>query len=656
MAQTITGGTWYEDFNYGYPYGLGAYRSYRKGIPAEFTFSGTEHTPRGALVSTKYARTSFAVHYLNAATDPNNIDTAAHAGAHNFSPYYLLYPPLQWGETQMITLNIVLTADGNLIYDRAFDGHRLDRFILLVNGKERHGVTHSAGHHWVTDTIPLRAGANRISWVMITTTYTPPTFRNGISVATTAPKVPRSFRLCRVSVQNVTVFPGGTVGNRGVPPYADLDAGATTTFTPRNGFRGQVRFRSYGTVGYKAKNAISNMLCLGTTTFQARSNTNAQALLLGNSSFTQNGAISFTHGGNDFPMELTTTGALTVEIPINTPQAVSSLIVPLKIVSFTMNTPFFVNGKPITPKYQDIQTTNVTTAGGYTYADPISVTSINHLLPVTPKYRWVATDIIGADDDQILSWPEHAGTAGLNWVSTAPYGPTIQPHEHFNDQTDDYNTYSRSVHFYSHNVEHMWLNMPATAFPTAVTNLTAFQPYTWMFVAMMHPLGHHHQEQVLGNTLLDSYLNGATPTDFTDSIDNNLDVTSNDGTGTNRSTIRFNANQATIACNSTTPLKRNWKHNNNPVVYTGTFMGAAANSSLIAYGQNYYQRINGPLGAGSNYQQGFLLGRAVNEYRRVFASTMTIFEVAFFNRNLTVAEIKRNSHYLMGVYKVEKYH
>ena len=66
--------------------------------------------------------------------------------------------------------------------------------------------------------------------------------------------------------------------------------------------------------------------------------------------------------------------ALTVEVPFNTPQLVTSLIRDLQTVSFTLSTPVFVNGKPVIPKYQGTQGITIGTAGTYTYADPVLVT------------------------------------------------------------------------------------------------------------------------------------------------------------------------------------------------------------------------------------------------------------------------------------------
>jgi hypothetical protein len=549
----------------------------------------------------------------------------------------------------MLTLDITLFADGTLTYDRAYDGHKNDRFLLMVNGRERRTVTHTAGHSWVTDSTLLRKGRNRISWVIKTATYVPPVTRNGVTVSTTPPTVSRSFRLCRFSIQNVNTFPGGTVGLRGAPVYIDLDATGTATFTGRRGARGQVSLRTNSTLGYKAKPAMASMNGAASVTFTLRSNTNAQCAMLGESLFGQTGAVSFSHAANDCPIEVNSTGALTVAVPFNTPQTVTSLIRNLQSVSLTMNTPVFIKGLPMMPKYQNTQVTNISTAGGYVYTDPVSPTSINHVYPIAaPKYRWVATDIAGADNAQVLTWPEHGGT-GPSWVSTTAYAPTINPHERYSDLTGTYTTYSRTVRFYSDNLDHMWLTMPANAFPTTVTNVTPFQPYSWVIVAMVHPMFAEEP-----NVILDAFLNGATPTDYSEQIEmDDVDIDVNDGTGGWRSTIRLQNEHAWLQSNNTTALYGRFVHNYKPVVYTGVFNGAS--SSLTGWGTNYMQKMSGSVGAGSNYQQGFVLGRRTNHYWRRNSSNMTVFEVAFYNRAISATETMVLSQYLMGVYKFDSY-
>jgi hypothetical protein len=662
VTQSIVSGTYSEDFNYGYPYN-NPLRPTRT-LPPQFVYNNAAATPSGYYVSSprfvKLGRAAYSLCYLSKAQEPNNIDLGAHSGAHNASPYYLLFPPLSWDECVLLELTITTTADGAaLTYDRSFDGVVGDRFLLLVNGKEQAVYHRTAGYNWTTDITYLRKGRNTIRWIVKTKKYTPPVLRNGTTVTNiTPPKVTRYFRLCRLSVTSVSVFPGGTVGNYGSPPYAELGSNAATdigsvTFAGRKGLRGKAVLKGYATVGYKAKSARSDITGVTTPTFTSRQNTNAKAAFFGDSAFGPTGAISFTHSAWDFQMELNTSGALTVEIPFNTPQNVSSLIRNLQSVALTMSAPVFVNGKPVTPRYQDTQNFSASTTGAYVYTDPVSPNNINHLLPITPTYRWITTDISGADDSQVTSWPEHV-TPATNpaWTSNAAYGPTVHPHERFVDREATYLTYSRTLHFYDFNGEHMWLSMPATAFPTTVTNVTPYQPYTWMFVAMLHPII-GGRDQAHTHTLLDAFPNSTTPPDYSQQIADDEYTLANDGTGAYRSTIMFQPGRALMSSNTSTTLVRPWIMNYKPCVYFGVFNGA--NSVLSAFGENYYQRITGPTGAGSNYQQGFMMGRTNGFFDRLNFTTMTLMETAFYNRVLTTVEQRKIADYLAAVYQFQRY-
>lgn len=662
MTQSIVSGTYSEDFNYGYPYNHPERPT--RTLPPQFTYNSSAITPRGNYATTsrfvKAGRAAFALCYLSKAVEPNNIDLGAHSGAHNASPYYLLFPAMSWNECVVLDMTITVTAEGAaLTYDRSFDGVVGDRYILLVNGKEQAVYHRSAGHNWTTDITYLRNGRNKIQWIFKTKVYTPPVTRNGTSITNiTPPKVTRYFRLCRLSVTSVSVFPGGTVGNFGSPPYAELGSNYTTdvctvSFTGRKGLRGKAVLKGYGTPGYKAKNARDDMAGVATATFAPRQSVNAKASFFGDSAFGPTGSISFTHSAWDCQLELTATGALTVEVPFDTPQTVTSLIRNLQSVSMTMSTPVFVAGKPITPKYQNIQAFTAATSGAYVYTDPVSPSSINHILPVTPTYRWITTDIGGADDSQVLSWPEHVTPASNPaWTSTMAYGPTVHPHERFVDREATYVTYSRTLHFTDHLGEHMWMSMPANAFPTTVTNVTPFQPYTWMIVAMLHPM--FTQDQSI--TLLDAYPNATTPADYSQQISDDEDTTLNDGTGNFRSTVKFTPpGRAILSGNVSTTLSRPWILNYKPCVYFATFGSTTSNSTLAAYGENYFQRIQGIAGSMSNYQQGFMMGRTNGQMNRRNLSTMTMFEVAFYNRALTTIEQRKVADYLAAVYQFQKY-
>lgn len=661
MTQSIVGQVYSEDFNYGYPY-TDPHRGFRT-LPPQFTYNHEAITARGVLrTSTRFqalGRNAFTMCYLSKALEPNNIDLGAHSGAHNAAPYYMLFPVMQWNEVVVLDFVInVLDDHSYMTYDRSFDGVAGDRFIVIVNGQERAVFHRTAGHGWTTDIVFLTKGRARVQWVVQTKKYVPPVTRSGTAVSTTAPNVPRYFRMCRLTVQNVSTFPGGTVGNYGTPVYAELGSQGSTsvstaTFVGRKGKRGQAAMKVYGTALYKGKNAVDNMVGGATTTFSPRQSVRATSAMFGLTAFGPTGNISLTHSGYDAQLELTSTGALTVEVPFNTPQAVTSLIRNLQSVTLTMSTPVFVNGKPMTPKYQDTQNFTATSSGGYVYTDPVSPSSINHVLPVTPKYRWITTDIGGADDSNVTNWPEHVTPASNPaWVSNAVYAPTVHPHEHFVDRDATYVTYSRTLHFYDHYGEHMWMTMPANAFPTTVTNVTPYQPFTWMFVAMLHPiLNMDYTDR--SHTLLDSYLNSATPADYSQQLQDGEYITVNDGTGAFRSLIKFQPGKAIMSSNTSTILTRPWILNYKPCVYFGVFNGTS--SSLTAYGDNYFQRIVGPTGSGSNYQQGFMMGRTNGHMNHLNLTTMTMFETAFYNRVVTATEQATLARYLAGVYQFQKY-
>lgn len=172
---TVTSGVLSEDFNYGYPYGGQTVVS-----PPYFNYS-TSVQANDYYESTSYRRKDFTLQYRSKNDDFLNTDYGAHGGASTAFPNYLLWPLLDWEDTQALSLTISLDKDMTLSYDRSFDGHPDDLFVLVANGKELQSVTHTAGYSWTTSSVGLGAGTNEIHWVLQTAQFNPTVLRNGVS-------------------------------------------------------------------------------------------------------------------------------------------------------------------------------------------------------------------------------------------------------------------------------------------------------------------------------------------------------------------------------------------------------------------------------------------------------------------------------------------
>lgn len=194
---TLVSGVLTEDFNYGYPYS-GPVKS-----PPYFDYSVTVQG-NDVYASSSYRRKDFTLQYLSKNDDPLNTDTGAHGGSSLAHPYYLLWPVLSWDDCQVLNLTLDVAKNSVMTFDRSFDGFINDNFVVVVNGKEMHNVTHTAGYSWTTQEIGLSAGVNNIYWILKTAVYNTTVLRNGVSQDLPAGSVPvlaRYMRLANLVIQ-----------------------------------------------------------------------------------------------------------------------------------------------------------------------------------------------------------------------------------------------------------------------------------------------------------------------------------------------------------------------------------------------------------------------------------------------------------------------
>lgn len=309
--------------------------------------------------------------------------------------------------------------------------------------------------------------------------------------------------------------------------------------------------------------------------------------------------------------------------------------------------PNYINyeGTPHTPVYWS---KNVDT-GGFTYhMEAIEVTPSvpgsggnddpeNPPPPANKVWRWMVEDLAdpGTGKYALNSWPAHGGQ-GPTWKSKEFYRPQVKGTVKFNIKKNKTRK-QRSVVFNNHQVDHIY--MTCAALP---------QPFTVVIVGIIHS----YPTAKFGHYLLDS---GKEPPIF------NANKTGKDfffSEGTNpRNVMLFQKKRARIAVN-TQPgkdlkvidknIKSKHTEKARPRFFYGVFNG---NSSRIgAMDTKYKFDQTGQLSnhGGSTY---FSMGRRVNRISDNRASVMSIWDITFFHRALSHAQ-------LTGYYQemASKYH
>jgi len=625
MGMTLAGGVFNEDFNYGYPYNLQIPLS-----PPEFNYSNEVHVFEGNVFPEPYSRKQFTLHYKNRKDEPNNYDKGVHGGSQTTNFYYLIFPQIQWDDVQTFTMVVHLSAAATLSYDRSFDGYKTDRIYLVVNRKVMHMHSHSAGHGWTTDSTALRAGWNTISWVLKTGSYIPPVTHGGTTVkARTPPKLPRYFRLTNINISgHVTALPVAPF------PWVPMSSDTITTFRGTVEALPRVTMKVTSYMGAGKPSGECDMIV--NTSFITDSQTEADlgaATMAADSTMTGVASSDQFHESYDGGFGLESYGDLQLEVPIDIPQNILSLVKPMVSTTVTMPQPFIIQGRPFLPVYNSVQTSSITTAHSYVYSDAPSPTSINHVLPVASTHRWVATDVGGADDAAITSWPEHSG--GPAWTSAGIYSPTVHPHTFFHNESLSLQTYGRVVHMWWRYVQHMWMDLGA---PQNV-------PYTWMVAGIFHPMNLHLWQNILD-------FGAATPTTYDDQVNEGDVVSISDGFasggllglahGGTAGTTYLNAQMSdghSVYKAATLPSTR-------PLILTFVRVPGAINCYISGYKLWEHHTLYG--GQAGNQQ--WVLGRRKNTVSELAASHMSLFEIAYWNRALALTEVETVSNYLQGVY------
>lgn len=631
---TLVGGVLTDDFNYGYPYNDQYVIS-----PPGYLYSAQELTNQGELLSTEYRRSDFRLQYLSPMDDANNKDIAPHGGSSLEFPNYLLFPLLQWGEVQILTVTIENTADGVFEYDRAFDGYIADNFLLLINGKEYENITNTSGYSWTRSSVQLGKGINRISFVLKTTDYNTYLVRNGEGQDVrqgSVPDLPRYMRITRLRCTNVAAIPS--------PPSSYIIAigGATMTATGRVNIVSPMRLTATSSMALTTDYSGPVYMSADTTMAATPKVTiTSPTVFQSESSMTVTSGMLLRQESTDGGFTVTSGGGLTVSVPVNVP--VGLVVNNLLTVKTTMATPTIIEGRPILPAYVSRSTATTTSAGTYTLqAAPLPAAG-NNILPVPSTWRWMATDVPGQAGAPVPVWPNHGG-GGPSWLSSGIYQPTVEPLEHFGTSQRNYVTYDRTINFYWRYAQHMWMTMDAAnqmgATPTS---------YTMMFVGIMHPMTSKQFQRVLDAGI-------ATP----DTPDNEAKILNNqnfeitEGLGTNRAYFGLRPGIVERRGNGAgTPLLQAAANiQNRPLVYTVVANnGRGTVVRIRGYGVEY--NLIGS--SGESVVNNFVLGRINGRVGPTWGAHMSLFEINYWNRALSYDEIAKTSHYLGGVYEFGKF-
>lgn len=640
MSQSLSSGTYTEDFNYGYPYGLAV-----QPILPQFEYSTTGYSLYTGPVSSSYnARSGFSLQYKTFTADKNNTDRGVHAGAPTgLTDYYWLWPVMSWGDTYVLAINMVLSAPGQMTYWRAFDGHPEDTLTFAVNGKMVWAVSNSSGYGWTQDKIPLPAGRVRMVWTF-QSSYWPPSVRRGAPPPDpryawgTPQPLGRYLRMTNLAVTNMSALP--------VSPQNFASLNPADSFTTAN----LTRVVLSGPKRVQTQDWLVNLVKLGsaqlsstasiTTTMRALV-TRGQATLNTIDTLTPNSRLQLQLDSSQATFALASMGTATVEVPLNTVQGLQPRDQTIRAV--TMKAPVIIKGRPVHPKYQSSQAFTSGSAHTWTYADPVSPTAVNHVLPVSGvKYRWVATDVTGANGDPVTTWPERSG--GPAWTSSGLFCPTVWSHTNYFPEGLKTVTYARTVHFWNRYSQHMWLNLPSLPANGGIQ--------TWQFVVIMHD-----PTVLTYNFVMDAgdSVMGATTTYDQQLRDGAPIINLPEPTGSSRAMVRQSSDTWAMLGNDSTaqPMTGKIPYYNKPVVITAIFGGALIPSYLHVIGLGWQGQVAGAPGL-SNPQH-YLMGRGLRRMGISWSSHMTVMEVAYYDSYLNSQQWFQNAAYLAGVYQFQNY-
>lgn len=373
---------------------------------------------------------------------------------------------------------------------------------------------------------------------------------------------------------------------------------------------------------------------------------------VGGGTWTNTSGIEHNQQSFDGGFHMDGFGRLDVAIPAVVPSTLT--VRNLLAASLTMQTPVMIGGKPVMPTTVGTTTSPASTAGTYTINSAPAPSSTAHVLPVTPVWRWLATDVVGNDGANFTTWPEHSGI-GPSFTASTAFAPTIISLSH-------YDTYSRSnidmgrcVNFYWRYAQHMAMVMDAAHQMT-----TTATPFTMQFVLLAYPMTSRQYQHIwdCGVVANDGYYtdpNSGSVELISDAVYANKDVQVPDGQG-GRCYFGLRPNKVETLFNNTPHIARLTTASvitSRPFVYTVIFNGGAASKVRIrGYGVNETYAAD----TKTSIVNDFLLGRVQNCIGPASSSHMSVWEMAYFNRALTEAELGVNSHWLGGVYKFNKYH
>lgn len=464
--QSLFNGLYTEDFVYGYPY--------HQVVPLrapQLDYSGEALTSAGPVVCEPGA---FELHFDNGADNPDTF--TPFGGPSADGPGYLRFPIMGWNESRGLFLTITTFTPCILSFSRSFSGYVGDRLVVTVNDMERLNITGSAGYPWTRDEIPLGKGVYRIAIMMVTAPYTKTgVVRGGIAVGSnTQTALLRYMRLAHLQVTALAMLP--TARYTSASLVVDSELLLTPSLSVTSG-----RVLAVGQSALLVPTKISGVFeLLNDTTFTLAAPSLGQQLTM---NFVAEATLSVIAIQSAHTASYTGGFAVgsSCQLQVNTaPQDLTGLIRPLKRATITLLPPVIVAGRPQTPRAACV-VDFVTTCEGVFSLDRIDPYSTANVYPATvgaaATYRWLSTEAQrDPATEEVTEWHAKGNYNGPFWATGGAYRPTVDLFS-IRDKGKTHTVRYPAVNFDSGHLDHLNISLP---------NASTTGAQTWVMVGSFH--------------------------------------------------------------------------------------------------------------------------------------------------------------------------
>lgn len=254
-------------------------------------------------------------------------------------------------------------------------------------------------------------------------------------------------------------------------------------------------------------------------------------------------------------------------------------------------------------------------------------------------WYWLGDDGGGGTPAGFHEWPVSPGSAaGPSWHSFYPFRPQVAAYDGYVGSKKIH--HPKGLHVNSHYAEHMWLDLGADQ----------QQPFTWIMVAAVNSdpfAGYQHN-------LLDS---GHNPNDVGFGRISAAAVSTERRINDNlpyRTSLTMVGDTGQIATSIDAPLRTKGSPGHHPRMYAAIYNGFA--TQLGVYDTFGKYLANGSVASGAAYNHRFIvMGREQGWISQRHASNIMVFEIRYWHRALTKADLDAQYAQLSSTHQFDAY-